>query len=537
MINFDNNDFNETNFYRVEFLDDGVYLNILDRDKFFSNTRQALEFIRRKKINNVDTSAIEKALNSKEEKVFKIAPRQEEVLLDSELNIDISNDGLSAFITLIPPSGGKELSIDEAFAKIHEIIKYGLNVNQVKKIINENCYNSKTLVAEGEKPVNGEDGYIKYFFPIKIDTTPRELEDGSVDFRNLDIIHNVRAGDLLAELVPPTEGKQGITVQGNIIEGKKGKDKEFRYGRNVGVSEDGKYLIAEKDGQVCIQDGKVIVKDVFEVKGSVDNSTGNIHFNGTVRIRGNVLTGFEVSAEGDVEIEGVVEGARVDSHGNIVLKRGIQGYNKGRLVSKGTILARYIENCYLEADGDIISDAIMHSEVFSNGSIKVVGKKGLIVGGTCKAAKEIIAKTIGSTMATTTVLEVGVDQNLRAKYEATKNNIEEIESNIEKIDKSIALFNRLLKNGELTEEKRVNFNKVVQARNILIKNLDSNKKEMDYILKQIELLSRGKIIVENVIYPGVKIVIGNCTMFVRDEIKHCTLYRENNEIKIGPYNL
>src|SRR5690606_23817925 len=120
-----------------------------------------------------------------------------------------------------PPSGGKELSIDEAFAKIHEIIKYGLNVNQVKKIINENCYNSKTLVAEGEKPVNGEDGYIKYFFPIKIDTTPRELEDGSVDFRNLDIIHNVRAGDLLAELVPPTEGKQGITVQGNIIEGKK----------------------------------------------------------------------------------------------------------------------------------------------------------------------------------------------------------------------------------------------------------------------------------------------------------------------------
>ncbi|SCG83422.1 hypothetical protein DW1_1854 [Proteiniborus sp. DW1] len=536
LIKMDKNKSIESSFYRIEYLDDGVYLNILDRDTFQSNSRQALEFIRKKKIDNIDISAIEEAINSKEKSRFKIAPKQEEVLLDAELKIDISNDGLCAFITLIPPSGGKDISVDEAFEKVQDCVKYGLNVNLLKKVINEKCYNSKTLIAEGEKAIDGEDGYIKYFFPVTIDTTPRVLEDGSVDFRNLDIIHNVRAGDILAELILPTDGKQGNTVYGKTIEGKKGKKKEFRYGKNVKVSEDGKNLIAEKDGQVCIQDNKVMVKEVFEVKGNIDNSTGNINFNGTIKIKGNVLTGFEVNADGDVEIEGVVEGAKVSSLGNIILKRGIQGYNKGKLFSKGTIVARYIENSFLEADSDIISDAIMHSEVISNGSIKVTGKKGLIVGGTCKAATEIVAKTIGSTMATATVLEVGVYPNLRSKHDAIKGEIEEIESNIKKFDQSIALFNRMSKNGELTEEKEKTLNKVVQARAILVKNLESHKKEMAYILKQIDSLSRGKIKVENVIYPGVKVVIGNSTMFIRDEIKHCTLYIENNEIKIGPYD-
>ncbi len=525
------------NFFHISYRDDGVYLNIIDREIFRSNSRQVLEFIRKKRIEDVDISVIEEALNSKDKIEFKIAPKQEEVLLDAELNIDFSNDGLCAFITLVPPFGGKDLSIDAAFEKIYEHIKYGLNVNLVKKIINERNYNNRTLIAEGEKPIDGEDGYIKYLFPVKIDTTPRILEDGSVDFRNLDIIHNVRAGDILAELFMPTDEKQGITVHGHTIEGKKGKKIEFRYGKNVIVSEDGKKLIAEKDGQVSIQDNKVIVKEIYEVKGNIDNSTGNINFNGSIKIKGNVLTGFEVNVDGDVDIEGVVEGAKISSLGNILLKRGIQGYNKGRLISKGTIVARYIENSFLEADSDIISDAIMHSEVFSNGSIKVTGKKGLIVGGVCKAAIEIVAKTIGSTMATTTILEVGVDPNLRAKFETTKTKVEETESNIEKFDKSIVLFARLSKNGELTKEKEETLNKIIQARSILIRSLDSQKQELSYITKQIELLSRGRIKAENVIYPGVKIVIGNSTMFIRDEIKHCTLYRENNEIKIGPYEL
>lgn len=529
------NEIDNNNFFEISFLEDGVYLTIRNEEIFYSNVNQVLNRIGEKKINNVDIKAIEEVLNSKDKKTFKIAPQQEEVLIDSELNIDISKDGLSAFITLIPPDGGKELELEPGLEKIQKVIKHGLDYHQVKKIISERIYNNRILVAKGELAIDGKDGYIKYLFSEKTDSTPHILDDGSADFRNLDLIHNVREGDILAELISQTNGKNGITVSGETIDCKNGKPSILRYGKNVEISEDGSKLIAKKDGQVRLEDGKVVINDVFEVKGNVDNSTGNIKFNGTLKIRGNVLTGFEVNADGDVEIEGVVEGAEINSQGNVVLKRGIQGYNKGRLLSKGTIAAKYIENSYIEAENDVISEAIMHSEVISKGSIKVSGKKGLIVGGTCKAAVEITAKTIGSTMATTTVIEVGLDPNQRASQELTKNKIEDAERNIEKLNKTIVLFNRLSKNGELTEEKEDIFKKTIQTKNILIKNLNILKKELTTIELQIELLSKGKVKAENVIYPGVKIIIGNSVMFVRDEIKHCTIYGENNEIKIGPY--
>lgn len=531
------NEMDRNDFFKISFLEDGVYLTIKNEEIFYSNIKQVLNKIRKKKISNIDTKAIEEALHSKEKTCFRIAPQQEEVLIDSELIIDISEDGLSGFIILIPPDGGKELKSDFALEKIKEVIKYGLDSNQVERVVNERIYNKRVLIAKGQPAIDGKDGYIKYFFSKKTDSTPHILEDGSADFRNLDLIQNVSEGDILAELIPPVEGRKGITVKGESIDCKNGKEVFFKYGKNVGLSEDGSMLIAEKDGQVILLDSKVVINDIFEVKGNVDNSTGNIKFNGAIRIKGNVLTGFEVDAVGNVEIEGVVEGAKIKSHGNVVLKRGIQGYNKGRIISKRAIAARYIENSYIDAENDVISEAIMHSEVISKGSIKVSGKKGLIVGGICKATTEIAAKTIGSTMATATILEVGLDPNLRTSQESIKNKVEETESNIDKLNKSIVLFNRLSKNGELTGEKEDMFKKTIQTRNILIEKLDNLRKELSSMELQIELLSKGKIKVENVIYPGVKIIIGNNVMFVRDEIKHCTVYRENNEIKIGPYEL
>ncbi len=531
------NELDRQDYFQLSFLEDGVYLTIRNDELFYSNVEQVLNRIRKKRIKDIDIKVIQEALNSKDKKVIKIAPGQEEILLDAELNIDISKDCLEAFITITPPDGGKELTMESTLEKIQNEIKHGLDIHQVEKVIKERIYNNGILVAKGEPAIDGKDGYIKYLFSEKTDSTPRILEDGSVDFRNLDLIDNVKCGDILAELIPPINGKSGVNVKGNIIDYKKGKEAVFKYGKNVKVSEDGFKLIAEKDGQVRLEDNKVVVYEVYDVKGNVDNSTGNIRFNGTVRIKGNILTGFEVNADGDVEIEGVVEGATINSNGNVLLKRGIQGYNKGKLFSKGSIVARYIENSYIDADADVVSEAIMHSEVTSKASIKVSGKKGLIVGGVCKAAIEIVAKTIGSTMATATILEVGVDPSQRANQEIIKTKIVETERNLDKLDKTIILLNKMSKNGELPKEKEDMLNKAVQTKSMLLEELNSLRKEINSIESQIELFSKGKIKVENVIYPGVKVTIGNSTMFVRDELKHCTIYRENNELKIGPYEL
>ena len=262
----------------------------------------------------------------------------------------------------------------------------------------------------------------------------------------LDLIENVRAGQKLVTLTPHTEGIPGKNVLGEDIPGKDGKKIALPKGKNVNVSEDELELYAAVDGEAKIIDGKVNVYSVYEVKHDVDNSTGNIRFNGKVVVMGNVLTGFVIEAEGDVEVYGVVEGALIKSGGSIILHRGIQGMNRGELYCDGDLVARFIENSKIDVKGNVQSDAIMHSQVTCGKKLEATGRKGLLVGGTFKVGEEINAKVVGSPMATVTEIEVGVSPDLRFKYEEIKNELIQITNNLDKTT-NVDLLTKMSKAG------------------------------------------------------------------------------------------
>lgn len=167
----------------------------------------------------------------------------------------------------------------------------------------------------------------------------------------------------------------------------------------------------------------MVVSNVLELV-DIDNSTGDIEYNGDVTIKGNILAGFSVKAKGDVVVQGVVEGATVIAGGNITFNRGIQGMNKAVIKAGGNIVSKFIESVSLvEAGGNIESDSILHSRVVAKGFIKATGKKGLIIGGDVKATSFIEAKTIGNEMGTTTVVGVGVNPTMKKRMDELKNSL------------------------------------------------------------------------------------------------------------------
>ena len=56
-------------------------------------------------------------------------------------------------------------------------------------------------------------------------------------------------------------------------------------------------------------------------------ATGNIDFLGSVIVLKR-KSGFTIKASGDIEINGIVEAAKIEAGGNITVKRGIQGKAK-----------------------------------------------------------------------------------------------------------------------------------------------------------------------------------------------------------------
>lgn len=533
--NYIGNNMND-GFYELMFRSDGVFLCVYPPEAGGRRLepKDVIERLTNKKIKNFDRDIVELAVRKSDKIPVKIAGPQEEVRIDAKVSVTVSPDKMKAYVSFTPPDNGRMLTVEEvteALAKSGVI--YGINRTNLESIVKHPLYYEVICVAEGTPPVNGQNGKVEFHFDINRESKPTILEDGRVDFRELNLIQSAEKGQVLCTLVPPVPGVPGKTVYGTDIPALDGKPVPLPKGRNVVVSEDGNSLLAAISGQISYIDGKVSVFATYEVQADVDNSTGNINFIGNVYVRGNVLSGFVIEAGGNVEVVGVVEGAVIKAGGDIILRRGMQGMGKGILVSGGDIIARYIENSNIEARNDIKAEAIMHSNVKCGNKLELSGRKGLLVGGSCKVGKEIVAKVIGSHLATVTDIEVGVDPSIRERYKAVKEEIGQMETDLRKAEQAIAILKKLEMANALTPEKKEILAKSIRTRAFYGSRIQELRDEMNILEAKLQQEAYGKVRCYNYIYPGTKVAIGSCMMYVKENLQYCTLYRDGADVRVG----
>ncbi len=533
--NYIGNNIND-GFYEILFQSDGVFLCVYPPEANGKRleTKDVIERLNNKKIKNFDSDIVDLAVKRAEKTPVRIAGPQEEIKIDASVNVMVSPDKMKAYISFNPPDNGRMLT----FAEVLDVLSkngviYGINKTNLETIVKYPVFNEMICAAEGVPPVNGHNGKVEFHFDTNRESKPMILEDGRVDFRELNLIQSAGKDQVLCTLIAPVPGTPGKTVYGTDLAALNGKPVAMPKGKNVYVSEDGNSLLAGISGQISYIDGKVSVFATYEVQADVDNSTGNINFIGNVSIRGNVLSGFVVEAGGSVEVLGVVEGAIIKAGGDIILRRGMQGMGKGVLVSGGDIIARYIENSSVEARNDIKAEAIMHSNVKCGNKLELSGRKGLLVGGSCKVGKEIIAKVIGSHLATVTDIEVGVDPTIRERYKAVKEEIIQLETDLRKAEQAITILRKLEMANALTPEKKEILAKSVRTRVFFTNRLQELKDEINILDAKLQQEAFGKIRSYNFIYPGTKVAIGSCMMYVKENLQYCTLYRDGADIRVG----
>lgn len=104
----------------------------------------------------------------------------------------------------------------------------------------------------------------------------------------------------------------------------------------------------------------------------VNMATGNISFDGTVNVEGEVLPGMKVHATGDIVVGSVVDGAHLDAGGDIHVGGGIIAKSHVRVKA---VSARFVEGSQVFAGTAIaIDDTVLQSDLQANNQI-VVGLK------------------------------------------------------------------------------------------------------------------------------------------------------------------
>lgn len=457
--------------------------------------------------------------------------------INEMIHVELTRDRMLGIVWFSAPSeDGKKLEPIEIDNAIKEKgIVEGIKEEIISQLKEERKYDFKYIVAQGTPSIDGVDGELTFHFDVERlnQCLPKQKEDGTVDFKDLGIVHNVKKGDVLATKTFATHGTDGVNVLGGQLRAKRGKEVRLPKGKNTEILADECTLVAGVDGKLEYDQYNIYVNTVYIVDGDVDNSTGNINFLGSVVVNGIVHSGFTIEAEGSVEIRGAVEDVTIKAGGDIILSYGIQGHDKGKLISGGNIVAKFIQNASAEAKGDIVTEAILHSDVSAGRNIRVESGKGMIVGGNVAATDLILARNIGSTMGTATCVQIGLLPSIYQEQHQLVEIIKEKKDYLERAAQSIRFLETKAKEGQLELNKKVLLSKLQAAYGPLEDELDKLNARLSVLAEKISGAHDGMIRVENDIYSGVKVTIGNTIKYIDDTHSKCSIRKIDGEVKIG----
>lgn len=486
-----------------------------------------------------DLHALMKAVESGDETTVPVAGSSSVQEERESYLLNVEEGNMRVTVRFYAPSlKGERMTCDEFLKDLQfRRIIYGIKEEELQAFFSseEKPYCTDIIAAEGVAPRQGEDARIEYYFNTDLSTKPTLKEDGSVDFFHLNTISPCKKGEVLAKIIPADEGEYGKNVLGERLKPRDVRKVSLKYGRNIELSEDRLSITSMVDGHVTLVEGKVFVSDVFIVE-NVDNSTGNIEYEGSVEVHGNVCANFQVKARGNIIVRGVVENAVLIAGGDIVIERGVNGMGKGVLAARGNIVSRYLENVSASAGGYVSTDSILHSRVFAGTEVNVSGKKGFITGGQVRASSLISVKTLGSSMGASTIIEVGLQPETKEKYNELQKQAAALESSISAIEPVLASYEYKKSTGaSIDPEKEQYVMSLKQAAGQKTKELEKLQEEIKKLQTLIDNKDSAQVAVLGEVYPGTKIVISEVSMVVQSPMQYCRFVKRYGDVKMVAY--
>lgn len=369
------------------------------------------------------------------------------------------------------------------------------------------------LLLQGRPPMppkHGEIIWAQEFFAKGFEIDP---VTGAADYRRKLAKLSVVEGQLLATVIPPVPGENGRDLLGRIVPAEKPRRAIVRAGSNVSHHDVDDTFYATRDGCIRFVGGVLSVDDVFVISGSVDLDTGHIKHPGALIVEQNIESQAQVDTEGDIEVHGYVENARVKTEGNLSVQGGITG---SRLIIAGSLHAKYLQNCYVEAGGDIFVDReIDQSEIKACGGVHVL--KGRIVGGNVTALGGIETDQIGSDAYIRTTLIAGEDYTLSDRLAEKEREVEARKQTLAHIVERIEPFKE--RGKALTPRMRESLKQLLEEAAKIKKAIQVIEDEMEEMRADSKARARCEVVARRLLLPDAFIRCGPLSILVKDIVE------------------
>ncbi len=481
--------------------------------------------------------AVVQRANHAEAGAYVIAERR-----DAASVWQISDDKRVVYLTLHPAWGGAMVTREQLLQELAD-----LNVPQscwLQPKLDEaleKALADRKVVAKAILPEPGTDSSFESLIKSVLTVDLQEDETGKVDMHQLHDFVVVEIGAPLMRRVPPTPGKAGINVVGELLPAVAGKELFFDKdctGAEPDPDDPNVLRAAIKGHPVILRQG-VRVDPALRVK-NVDLSTGNIAFDGSVEVQGNVTSGFSVRATGDVVVRGMVEKAVVIAGKDLFINGGVLGENRGwqadgqmnlatRLRAGQNFSAKYINLAKVTAGVDLmVREYALQSQLAAGRDLRLGQPtgKGTLIGGFSKAGRMVVANVLGSEASVVGEVVVGRLPSKRKLRASLREEMAACDANMKKLNEAL----RALIQGAHTPASEEKVNRIRRAQRVLQKRHARLKSLEERISARLEVASEARVEVKRRIHANVSICIDGVGWICHGEHGPGRLMRMGSEI-------
>ncbi len=471
--------------------------------------------------------------------------------------ITVSEDKLQAFLSFRFGSNKPVVTKEQILAEIQNL---GIDDQCLDRASLAEAFTAQSetpaCIASGIEPIHGTDTEFKHLVDNRENLTPKADELGNVNHKDVLDFPVVEIGTPLLQRIPGDRAVDGADIFGQVISANPGQDKELgALGEGTRFSEeDQNTIVADVKGHPVFSDDSVYVDPVLRLP-AVDLKSGDIKFEGSVYISGDVSPGYCVDATGNVTVTGIVERAKIIAGQDIHINGGVIGSQMEHeaesdedtdvnhdaekdltavLEAGGSIEAKFLTMCSATAGKNIL---ITDSAVQSN--LKVLGDltigngsgKGTLVGGHCEVSHFASINVIGSDANVRTTFMVGELGSLHEIHESLK---QEFNDKMEQLLQLSKIHKQLKQtpNAKSSDQVKEKLKKISNTVDSLRKSIDELTGEMTELTTLMKEAAHASLEVNKRIYPNVSLTINHATEIVREPKSPGTYHAKGKKIEM-----
>ncbi len=327
-------------------------------------------------------------------------------------DVAIAADGMGARLSAVNSKAIEKLRANHGITRswlLEELAKLGIvhGTEAFEAALLDAIQQKRELVglsvAAGTPSLRGETPYLHYFSGER-----SPAEGANQDVRQSQNSQLVRRGYLIAE-VRFKEGLPAITVKGQKLHLRAPASAEWKAGEGVRLEENSRFY-ATREGLLSEHAGQLSIEEAYIHEGSVNLSSGNLSFEGSVVIKGDIEAGATVRVNGQLLVEGMIAQAMVYVKGQLAVKGGIITGSNGRVEVEGGLSCNFIEQSEIQVRGDLlVARSVLNSHLVVGGAILLKDSRSQISGGQVSSTRLIRTAQLGNDQGSQTECRIGAD--------------------------------------------------------------------------------------------------------------------------------